>query len=297
MTCTCSLLVSTQSASQASLAVSMLFSSTRHLISSRASSASFACLTRFSPIPSLPMITIGSSMFANPRRYARCLLVSSIVILLLRFLIQIVRQRRLERAQRIAAVGDCGALFQRHLCKGLSLVRHEEYRVVAKAVVAHRRIRNGAVAIAVRAQNVAVRKRAGDGRMKTGAAVGLPLHHLKKEHIAPPVVQSLAAEARAVDAGSAVERVNAQTRIVCDGRKPRRLHHGLRLEQRVLGKGLAGLLDLALHAELCFGNDLHAETGEHLFQLLQLFHILCSQDKFHIRSLLPGVAFSALFLF
>ena len=72
-------------ASAASRADMREFSSTRPLMSSRASRASLACCTRLSPMPSLPTIKIVSMLFARPRSWARCLLVSSIFYLLYMF--------------------------------------------------------------------------------------------------------------------------------------------------------------------------------------------------------------------
>lgn len=130
---------------------------------------------------------------------------------------KIILERFLECPQCLAAVRDLRLFFCRKLCKGLPLVRHEEHGIVAEAVFAHRRERDRTLDLAVVLQDVAVRERAGDRRVEVGAAVGLTVHHLQKKTVAAGVIQPLAAKARAVNAGAAVQRVDAQARIVRDG--------------------------------------------------------------------------------
>ena len=119
MTCTCSLRVRLDSSSQASRADSRLFSSTLPLMSSLASRASSACLTRLSPMPSLPTVRITSRPFAMARSWARCLLVNSIGFLLLLCLVGFLLQIRLQLSgkvpQGVAPMGDGVLLLRRQL--------------------------------------------------------------------------------------------------------------------------------------------------------------------------------------
>ena len=110
--------------------------------------------------------------------------------------------------------------------------------------------------------------------MEVGAAVGLPVHHLQKKTVAADVVQPLAAKARAVNAGAAVQRVDAQSRIVRNGGQLRRLNDGLGLEKRILGKGLARFLHLDLYAEVGLRHDLHAELAQNSAHFLQFLGVL-----------------------
>ena len=117
--------------------------------------------------------------------------------------------------------------------------------------------------------------------MEVGAAVRLPVHHLQKEAVAACVVQSLAAEARAVNAGAAVEGVHAKAGIVRNGGELRRLHDGLGLQKRVLREGLTRLLHLDLHAEVGLRHDLHAEIAQNGAHFRELLRVLRCQNKFH----------------
>ena len=95
------------------------------------------------------------------------------------------------------------------LCKGLCLVRHEEYRVITEPVVPHRRKGDGAGGLSLSGDGIAVGEGAGNGAGKMRRPRGLPPEVLQQQGIPALIVQSLAAVPGGLHTGAAVEGVHA----------------------------------------------------------------------------------------
>lgn len=86
-------------------------------------------------------------------------------------------------------MGDGALLLCRQLAEGLALLRHQEHRVVAKALRPHGGKGDGAVAAALRRQLIPVGEGTGDGAGEVGRPGGLSPHVLQQQGIPPPVIQ------------------------------------------------------------------------------------------------------------
>src|SRR5829696_1947899 len=149
-----------------------------------------------------------------------------------------------ERRAAMAPI-DAVLLLRRHLAESLGRPLRLEHRVVAEAALGTRRPHDGAVDTAFEELFMAV----WPGQDERGYEVGPAL--LRRRRTAPLqfALDPLHGRAEILadrpigreQAGGAVERVDADARIVGEGGQPRRLRGGMRLDRRVLGKHVPGL--------------------------------------------------------
>ena len=159
-------------------------------------------------------------------------------------------------------MGDLRLFLLGQLCKGLCLVRHEEYRVIAETALSHGGKSDGAGSLPLGGDGVPIGEGTGNGAGKMSRPGGLPPHSLQQQHIPSPVIQPLAAVPGGVHTGAAVEGVHAQAGIVSDGGQLRQLADGLGLQHGILCEGAPGLLHVHGDPQVFWANHLHAELAQ-----------------------------------
>ena len=159
-------------------------------------------------------------------------------------------------------MGDLRLFLLGQLCKGLCLVRHEEYGVIAETALPHGGKSDGAGGLPLGGDGVSVGEGAGDRAGEVGRPGGLTPEILQQQGIPALVVQSLAAVPGGVHTGAAVEGVHAQAGIVSDGGQLRQLADGLGLQHGILREGAPGLLHVHSDPQFLGTYYLHAELAQ-----------------------------------
>ena len=159
-------------------------------------------------------------------------------------------------------MGDLRLFLLGQLCKGLCLVRHEEYGVIAETALPHGGKSDGAGSLPFGGDGVPIGEGTGNGAGKMSRPGGLPPHSLQQQHIPSPVIQPLAAVPGGVHTGAAVEGVHAQAGIVSDGGQLRQLTDGLGLQHGILSEGAPGLLHVHSDPQFLGTYYLHVELAQ-----------------------------------
>ena len=159
-------------------------------------------------------------------------------------------------------MGDLRLFLLGQLCKGLCLVRHEEYGVIAETALPHGGKSDGAGSLPLGGDGVPIGEGTGNGAGKMSRPGGLAPEILQQQGIPALVVQSLAAIPGGIHAGAAVEGVHAQAGIVGNGRELRQLADGLGLQHGILCEGAPGLLHVHSDPQLLGTYYLHAELAQ-----------------------------------
>ena len=159
-------------------------------------------------------------------------------------------------------MGDLRLFLLGQLCKGLCLVRHEEYGVIAETALPHGGKSDGAGSLPLGGDGIPIGEGTGNGAGKMSRPGGLPPHSLQQQHIPSPVIQPLAAVPGGVHTGAAVEGVHAQAGIVSDGGQLRQLADGLGLQHGILREGAPGLLHVHGDPQVLGTYYLHTELAQ-----------------------------------
>ena len=194
-----------------------------------------------------------------------------------------VLDRRRDFAEGLGELTRCGLFVGLGAGSG-----DEEQRVVAEAAVAVPLMGDPPVALAAGHEFPAVREDRRDGRHVVGGAllvgdIGEEAEELVVVRLIVAVRLAVPAPAGGVEAGRAVEGVDAEARVVRERRDPGEHAARPRLDERVLFKGGPGLFDIrVLQAQFSGGLDLDAERREDPGELGLLMFILRCDQKNHL---------------
>jgi hypothetical protein len=176
---------------------------------------------------------------------------------------------------------------------GFTQAGDEHHRVKAKALLADRLAGNLALHPAHGNQRLRVLRAADchQGADQSGAAVSVQCHLL--QHSAAVVVVRLGVTkldtvVGRVDPGQAAKGINAQPRIIGNGRQTGMQGRVTRFGKRIFDKGVVRLGGFG-HAQLALRNQLHAQRCKQRPQLGQLAGVVGCKHYFHGSTLPRGV--------